>query len=229
MQIKYWVAHWGIGRSQAALALGGKVESMVDCISAEVKPDLAAIKASSIRKIAGYRTGSPDVAWTPADWDLFPIVEGYSTIGIDQQPGAGQLGGVGDVESGAKSIADAIADAKIRFAQGLPYCVYVSASNLSTLEDEVARGGLAPGAIVAFQWASPLYNPKTPFTAGVTIGEANVDLSVTRDDWYPLPRRQVVPKPVPEPEPVKTATTEPESQSATVTYDKGAWSIKAGD
>jgi hypothetical protein len=42
--------------------------------------------------------------------------------------------------------------------------------------------------IVAVQWASPTSNPNTIVPGGtLTLRQANVDISVTADDWFPAP------------------------------------------
>lgn len=186
MRVGYWVANWNLSRTEAARVLGGQVESMADTIAADVKPDLGPIKASSIRKVAGYVTGSPDIKWTEQDFALFPGGE-FSIVTIDQDAGGDVAAAVADCEKGAKTIAQAVADAKRALEAGHEFAIYVQSSNLSAVEDEVARAGLEPGELVAYQWASPSSNPDTPLAAGVTLKQANVDLSVTVPGWHPIP------------------------------------------
>lgn len=62
--------------------------------------------------------------------------------------------------------------------------------NLSEHDAAAKLGTLIHGmTCVAVQWASPSSNPSTPLPGNpsLTLKQANCDLSVTADDWYPPP------------------------------------------
>lgn len=82
--------------------------------------------------------------------------------------------------------------------------------NLSRLDAEGYVGQFVAGmGCYAVQWASPESNPNTimPGPSGLTLKEANVDLSVIRVDWEPTPAKGTqVTAPPPSPAPAATLT-----------------------
>ena len=193
-QLGYWVADWNLSEGAAILALGGDHDYMVDTIAADAKPDLAFLTRSNIRKIAVYVTGPPNIIWTAGEIAAYRLA-GFTVVTIDQRDGPAVLANVGDVESGAKTPAQAIAEAEHLLDQGKDYTIYVSVANLAALEAEWAKTGRPPGRKVAFQWASPSSNPDTIVAGHVTVKAANVDLSVTLTDWHPIPPAPAPPRP----------------------------------
>lgn len=158
------------------------------------------------QKVAGYVTGTPDIKWVQADWDLFPRA---GHVRIDQSPGLGVPAGsdVKDIEAGAATIADGVEWVKARHAKGWYSTLYFSRSMLSEVKaalaaaslpanrigfwvadwslDESEATALLGNEIVAVQWASPSSNPRTIVPGGTeTLTQANVDLSVTVPWWY---------------------------------------------
>lgn len=161
-------------------------------------------------KVAGYVTGTDgtggttDIKWNSADWARFPTA---GKVRIDQSPtlSAWESADVFDVETGAATIATAVARAKQREAKGWYTFIYISQGNYSTLTEAVKNAGLKKvqywvanwnldeseaaaqlgGDIVAIQWASPSSNPDT-VTPGssVDLKTSNVDISVTIPAWY---------------------------------------------
>jgi len=162
------------------------------------------------KKVAGYVTGTPDVQWTAEDWNAFPDA---GHVRIDQSYDLVQLAPVVDVEGGTASPALAAQIAKARLDAGETYAgVYASGDtvplvaeamnalgvpltkvdlwlanwNLSDAEAGALLGTVMNGfTIRAVQWASPTSNPDTPVPgSGLTLKQANVDLSVTQDAWH---------------------------------------------
>lgn len=177
----------------------------------------------SCQKVAGYVTGSGDIPWTDAEWALFPHA-GHVTI--NQAPGSSQpfIGNVKDIETGAGSIADFVAEARIREQQRhWNYAGYVDAADaaacaaacrsagLSMVELWIADwrlnrqqaiaqlGTMVNGyPVVGIQWASPTSNPDTIVPGStLTLKEANIDLSVTVASWFPPPAAPTPPPPPP--------------------------------
>lgn len=165
---------------------------------------------TTTEKVAGYVTGtdgangSTPILWTAADWARFPTA---GRIRIDQSPTLSEWDGadVFDVESGAATIATAVARAKQREAKGWYTFIYISQGNFSALTSAVKSAGLTKvqywvanwnldeaeaaaqlgGDIVAIQWASPSSNPETITPGGSkNLKESNCDISVTIPSWY---------------------------------------------
>lgn len=163
------------------------------------------------RRIAGYDTGTPDIMWDAQDWARFPRA---SRIHIDQSDGlplfaAGKTQ-VADVERGAGTIPHAVAAVLERQKAGEYSTIYISAASLPDVAaalhgagvkmnrvgywvanwnlSEVQAAAMLGNEVVAVQWASPSSNPNTPMPGtGMTLRDANVDLSVTLPGWYPPP------------------------------------------
>lgn len=170
-------------------------------------------------RVALYATGSSDIQSTAADRARF-----HHPILIDQGPSTTAILGVRikDIELGASTIAEAIAWAKNSQAQGWRSTFYISAGSLAQLRAAVHAAGLTGfvdywvanwnlsmreaaallgGDVVAIQWASPSSNPTTLLPrSGLTLRQANVDLSVVLVSWYPVTEPK--PKP-PKPKPPK--------------------------
>jgi hypothetical protein len=160
----------------------------------------------STSKVAGYVTGTGNIEWTPSDWARFPS-SGH--VRIDQSPAlaawASGAADVADVESGAATVASAIAVGLERQKNGWWSFVYVAEGNVGALTSAAAAAGLSKlqvwlanwnldeaeaaaalsGDVVAVQYASPSSNPSTVVPGGTqTLAEANVDLSVTVPSWF---------------------------------------------
>jgi hypothetical protein len=100
---------------------------------------------------AGYVTGSPDIAWTTADFSKYP-----DAIRIDQTPVSGPWDATADVddyENGAVTLGELGPRAKLRMAayrdamrpgQRTPV-VYASASNVTPVVDALIAAGVTSG------------------------------------------------------------------------------------
>jgi len=161
---------------------------------------------SSAPIVAGYDTGPSWLKWTATDWARFK----GRKVHIDQEPGSRGTSPVSDVESGAKTIDDAIGDARIRRAKKLTTTIYVQASRVAQVKAAVAAAGLEDwvyywvanwalsqaeaaallgGKNVAIQFASPTSNPDTVLPGSrLTLKQADCDLSVCVATWYPAPQ-----------------------------------------
>jgi hypothetical protein len=100
---------------------------------------------------AGYVTGSPDIAWTSADWNNHP-----GAIRIDQSPSSGVWDATADVddfETGAVLVSELAPRAKLRkqaFANGTrpgqrEPLVYASAVNVTNVANALVNGGVSSG------------------------------------------------------------------------------------
>jgi len=216
-QLGWWVADWNLSEAQAAVQLGGSVDYMADTISANSKRDLSFLRGSNIRKIAAYVTGPADIVWTAGEIAAYRLA-GFAVVTIDQRNGPAAVANVADVESGAKTLPQAIVEAEDVLDQGRDYAIYVSRANLTAAQEAWAKTGRPASRVVAIQWASPSSNPDTFVTGNVTLKEANIDLSVTLTGWHPVP---ATPHPSPAPPTVKHAV---------VTYDETAdgWAVHPG-
>lgn len=164
-------------------------------------------------RVAGYVTGSPDIKWTAQDWARFPKAgkapvdqsPGLSAYAANEAM-------IADIEPQAGTIPAYVAACKERLSARQTLCFYCSQAvvaqvsaalvsakiplsncwvwianwNLSQAEADAVLGTAVSGVkVVAVQWASPSSNPGTPVPGStLTLSEANVDLSVTRDDWF---------------------------------------------
>lgn len=216
-RLAYWVADWNLSRQQAASRLGGTVDDMVDLIGGNAARDLPNLQRTTIRKVGVYVTGTPDIVWPAAKIREY-MLDGFSVVTIDQRNGPAVVADVADVESGAKTVPQAILEAEDMISRGEDYAIYVDQASLSAVQAAWARTGHEPGRIVAYQWASPTSNPTYQLEPGFTLRDANVDLSVTLPDWHPIPRHR---KPQP-PADVK--------KRAVVTYDErvDGWAVTPG-
>lgn len=192
-KLTYWVADWNLTRARAAQLIGKDAADMVDC----THDALAEVRHTSIKRIAGYVTGTPDIRWTPEDFAVASV--GRAVLKIDQSnsnlPLHADIRQVAkDVEGGASNIATAVEVAKERIPFGDDYCIYCDLAILPEVETAMHNAGFQ-GTIIGYQWASPSSNPATilPGT-GKTLREANADLSVVNAAWMPLP----TPPPPPE-------------------------------
>jgi hypothetical protein len=134
---------------------------MGDATHADV-PELAAIRGQ-LQLVAGYDTGSPDIAWTAADWALFP---GIPHVTIDQGfTGSPNLSAtVRDVEFGAWQPAQAVNRAGWNVPRPTIYCTIGEAGyNLAAVLADGWRGDLWL-AIAGWQQGDPL-----PAAPGCTI------------------------------------------------------------
>lgn len=170
--------------------------------------------------IAGYITGSDGIIWTTADWARFPGVK----IPIDQSDGEQVFPQhkilIADVESGAKTIQNAVNQTRLRAAEKLDTTIYVSASNYSLAQRMIAAAGLTGhawwwvanwgltiaeasalvrGRVIGVQCASA----DDKATAGMripgtklTLAQVNCDLSVISDTWAPAPAKPAAKKTV---------------------------------
>jgi hypothetical protein len=100
---------------------------------------------------AGYVTGTPDIAWTNADFGAHP-----GAIRIDQSPSSGVWDATADVddfETGAVELSELAPRAKLRrvaFENGTrpgqrSPLVYVSASNVHQVANALVNGGVTSG------------------------------------------------------------------------------------
>jgi hypothetical protein len=174
-------------------------------------PNVAHIPVNTA-KVAGYVTGTPDIKWTPPDWARFPK-SGHVRIDqqpgyVEFMRGAAD---VADIESGignvTKLIGEFITAAKARASKGWGSWPYIDRADWDELKAAVKIAGLVNHVeywladwnlnlgqaaaligtqrIVAVQWASPTSNPGTMVPgSGMTLKQANVDLSVARGDWF---------------------------------------------
>lgn len=184
-QLTYWVADWNLTLAEATLELGKDVDHMVDTISATSKADLSFLKDTTIRKLGVYVTGPAGVVWTPGEIAAYRLA-GFVVVTIDQRDGPAVLANVGDVESGAKTAAQAVVEAEDLLDRGIGYTVYIDRANLPEFETVWGHTGRPAGKIAAIQWASPTSNPDLEVTPGRTVKQLNVDLSVTLPDWHPI-------------------------------------------
>lgn len=166
--------------------------------------------------VAGYDTG-PGIAWAPGQWDWFPRaskVHFDQSPGLTEfAPGrshAARVSNTADIEAGAATIESFIAAARIREAAGLQSTAYIDMAEYPDLVVAVAKAkvngvryGIADWSLSAsqaqnaleknlewvfVQFASPTSNPHTEMPGlGMTLAEANCDLSVKRADWFPAP------------------------------------------
>lgn len=160
--------------------------------------------------VAGYVTGSSDIAWTLDDFNRFG---NKHTVRINQRNDIEHygLGHVLDLENRAWTIPNAVEATRRRHADKRHTTIYVNVSNHAELvaklkaeklqaliwladwnltEDEAVKllgTGSADFPIVAVQWASPSSNPGTmlPGTS-MTLHQANADLSVVSAPWLAL-------------------------------------------
>lgn len=166
---------------------------------------------TSLETVAGYITGTPGIVWTEEDWARFKGVK----VPIDQSNGEQVFAQhkvlVADVEKGAKTIQNAVNQARDRAHEKLETTIYVSASNYSLASRTVAAAGLTDsvwywvanwglsvaeasamirGRVIGFQLASADYAPTAdtliPGT-NLTLRQVNCDLSVISEAWAPIP------------------------------------------
>lgn len=192
-QLYYWVANWGLSRASAARLLGNNVADMIDCTHSAL-PEVRKCYPS-IKRFAGYTTGSPDIRWTPEDFNGIP--RDCRVLSIDQSDAdipvlSDVKFAVKDDESGASTIGVSVEVARQRLGHGDDYTVYCAQSWLGELETAMGHAGLH-GKIVGYQFASPTSDPGmiVPGT-GRTLRELNADLSVVETAWLPLPAPPVV-------------------------------------
>jgi hypothetical protein len=186
--------------------------TIVDMIDA-THVNVGSIPTAAV-KVAGYVTGTPDIAWTAGDWGKFPHA---GQVRIDQGgPGSPvqplNVADVYDVEAGAWQPGQIPALVKARHGT----TVYGSDGELSAVASALqaalgpppwpcdcwlanwnlsrAQAAALVGVTVhgmpckAVQWASPSSNPDTPVPgSGVLLSAAQVDLSVADAAWHPAP------------------------------------------
>lgn len=164
--------------------------------------------------VMGYDTGSPGIDWTPENWNRFPTA---SKVIVDQSPGLSQFrlgkAHVADVERGAATVETFISAARERLHLGVNAGVlYISYGSWHDAAIKLDISGLGGGrvrffladyswsmtesisfldknsSVVGVQFASPQSNPHTDLPGtGLTLSEANCDLSVKRANWIPAP------------------------------------------
>lgn len=163
--------------------------------------------------VMGYVTGTPDICWTQAQWDSFPLA---GKLRVDQSPiletFRALLADVADIESGAADLTSFLRTAAYRETQGHHSTLYqswgVNGANLDIARTSVDAAHLtewvryyvaeyswsadqavsfmdANPDVVAVQFATPESNPSTLMPGrGLTLAEAQCDLSVKRADWF---------------------------------------------
>ena len=175
---------------------------MVDTVSSSVHN-----LPTNLEKVAGYATGTPDIKWDSSDWDRF---RDAAKVPINQTNTVIPSIPVVDAEPGAMQIPTVVDSVRVRKGLGKRTTVYLPDSWLVECEKALSDAGLSDwadygianwnlsreeainelgGRIVWVQYASPTSNPDT-FIPGtkLTLREANADLSVTVDSWFPVPR-----------------------------------------
>lgn len=104
---------------------------------------------------AGYVTGSPDIQWTQADWDANPGALRYDQSSLKTVWDA--TADIDDFERGAVGLSELATRAKLRIhafdnavrpGQRTP-CVYMSASNVSSVVNALIAGGVKSGVGLA--------------------------------------------------------------------------------
>jgi hypothetical protein len=164
-------------------------------------------------RVAGYVTGTPNIRWTPQDWARFPKA-GKAPVDQSPELSAyaSNEAMIADIEPLAGTVPAYVKACQERVRTGHPLCCYCSQNtvaqvsaavadakiplsdcwvwianwNLSQAEAGALLGTVVAGfKVVAVQWASPTSNPRTLVPgSGLTLAEANVDLSVTRPTWF---------------------------------------------
>ena len=147
---------------------------------------------------AGYTTGSADIKWTASDWAGHPVA-----VRICQDSGAtDETADVLDVEAGAAVPAEVARWATnslrnyqraTRKGQRIP-AVYMSASNVHTVEDALIKGGIQSGiGLFVANWNLSDAQAETivasasgPFpTIGVQFeNNGTFDSSVMSQEWH---------------------------------------------
>lgn len=189
-ELGYWVADWNLSRSEAALLLHGPSSEMIDATRGDI--DNALRSYPTVKRFAVYVTGTPDIRATGDDLRRVLFGRDTAVLRIDQSdsdlPLLADVRVAKDVEAGASSVDVSVETARQRLDRGDSYMIYVERSLLPDVEEAVARAHLPHGRIVAYQYASPLSNPRLRVPgSGLTLEQANVDLSVILDEWLPLP------------------------------------------
>jgi hypothetical protein len=154
--------------------------TMGDAIHANV-PQLAA--AAGIEMVAGYVTGSPEIAWTAADWALFPDVP-HVTIDQGYTGSPVPTAVVRDVESGAWSAGSAVGSRPWTAARPTIYC------NQSTLPSVLAAGWRGDLWLAIVGWQAGESLPDAPGCTIVAVQDAlsvngAYDLSTVLDPYWP--------------------------------------------
>lgn len=110
-----------------------------------VGPDARYIP-TKFSKVAGYRTGGPDVMWTPGDAQRFTT---SSIVWVDQSSTLASysqgLAYVADIERGAGTIDAYIAAARTRQSHNLRNCLYASWDNIPALVADIEKASLDIG------------------------------------------------------------------------------------
>lgn len=150
-------------------------------------------------QVAGYVTGSSDIAWTSSDFLVHP-----GAIRIDQSPSSSVWDATADVddyESGAVALMELAPRAKLRMAayragtrpgQRSPL-VYMSASNVTAVVNALIAGGVSSGVglwVANWNLTEPnavldVLSGSGPFPIrGVQFHNAGAfDMSVFDSDW----------------------------------------------
>lgn len=154
-----------------------------------------------------YVTGSGDVPWRADQIARFHS-SGIERFNQDNNTDP-RVGNSFDCEALAGTIRGAVLWSIGRHRLGAVPVVYIQESNLGTLEGELSFGGVdnywihlanwgltraqaerrLGGHIKAVQCQSPSSNPNTLVPGShLTLAQANVDVSVCADDFFPPPR-----------------------------------------
>lgn len=194
-------------------------------VTVSVMPDLmgssvtSKLGLSSFRYVGGYVSGSGGIEWTAQQWAAIKPAVGMRIYqGHGAVPDLFSFDEV-DVESGAVTVAGAVAILKDRVDAGIVWTNFYGSRdtlkaiqqagsklgnkywigharcrladwNLSRVEAEALVGTEVEGmTCYGVQWASPSSNPNTimPGPSGLTLKQANVDLSVIDVRWEPTP------------------------------------------
>lgn len=182
--------------------------TMLDFIGLD--KDVTLIADSKPAKVGAYVTGS-GIAWSLQEFDMFPETQ-TGRVRIDQTPQLSMFAqgnaDVADVETGAATIQTFAVAVKERVKLGLRSAIYIQSSNANAahayfisqgilneidwwiadwnLSEAQATAEIGKNNVVAVQWASPTSNPNTLVPGSkLTLAQANVDLSVALEAWFP--------------------------------------------
>lgn len=188
----------------------------------------------STETVGVYDTGTFDIRWTAAQIARFHNsgIERFNQNN-DTDP---RVGNAFDLESHAGTIPGAVTWSRGKRDLGATPVIYIQQSNLSDLETALAHASidrywihlanwnlsraaaekLLGGRIRAIQCQSPSSNPNTLVPGShLTLSQANIDVSVCADDFFPSPHQ------LPRPHGVANA-------GLSVDLVEGDWHVHAG-
>lgn len=179
--------------------------------------------------VLGYDTGSGGVQWNALQYEGFPH-SGIGHINQDNDTNP-RVGSIFDMESGAGTTGGFVEWSRGKRALGLIPIGYGSRSTLTAaaeamlsagindwweweanpMGDERAAAQLLTGRVKAVQFAWPQYQPHMIVPGShLTLSQANVDISICADDFFPPPHSHIGPSGTP-------------AAHVTVNLDNGRW------